>query len=54
MSTHADRIAEQRRAKLDEIKAQVKAGSLTIRQMTAKERKSFPPVPPKERKERGR
>jgi hypothetical protein len=54
MSTHADRAAEQRRLKLDEIKAQVKAGSLTIRQMTPKERKSFPPVPPKERKERGR
>jgi hypothetical protein len=49
MSTHSERAAEQRRLKLDEIKAQVKAGSLTIRQMTAKERKSFPPQPPKER-----
>ena len=43
MSTHADRLAEQRKVKLDEIKQQVKAGSLKIRQMTAKERESFPP-----------
>jgi hypothetical protein len=50
MSTHADRIAEQRKIKLDEIKQQVKAGSLKIRQMTAKERESFPPVPRKERR----
>jgi hypothetical protein len=50
MSTHADRTAEQRRVKLDEIKQQVKAGSLKIRQMTAKERESFPPVPRKERR----
>ncbi|MGA2757862.1 MAG: hypothetical protein ABSF58_10965 [Solirubrobacteraceae bacterium] len=54
MSTHADRAAEARRLKLDEIKAQVKSGSLTIRQMTPKERKSFPPQPPKERGTRGR
>ncbi|MGD0386639.1 MAG: hypothetical protein ABSB73_10940 [Solirubrobacteraceae bacterium] len=54
MSTHAERAAEQRTKKLDEIKAQVKDGSLTIRQMTPKERKSFPPVEPKERKPRGR
>ncbi len=54
VSTHSERAAEQRRLKLAEIKAQVKAGSLTIRQMTAKERKSFPPLPPRERKERGR
>jgi hypothetical protein len=52
MSTHADRAAEARRVKLDEIEAQVKAGSLKIRKMTAKERESFPPVPPKERKGR--
>jgi hypothetical protein len=52
MSTHADRAAEARRVKLDEIEAQVKAGSLTIRKMTAKERKSFPPVPANERKGR--
>jgi hypothetical protein len=55
MSTHAERAAEQRRVRLAEIKAQVKAGSLTIRQMTAKERKSFPPPAPKEeRPPRGR
>lgn len=54
MSTHADRAAEQRRVRLKEIKAQVKDGSLTIRQMTPEERESFPPLPPKERKGRGR
>jgi hypothetical protein len=50
MSTHADRIAEQRKVKLDEIKQQVKTGSLKIRQMTAKERENNPPVPRKERR----
>jgi hypothetical protein len=48
MSTQSDRAAEQRRIKLAEIRAQVKAGSLTIRPMTAKERKLFPKQPPKE------
>jgi hypothetical protein len=52
MSTQSDRVAEQRRAKLDEIQQQVKAGSLTIRQMTPEERESNPPVPPKERRRR--
>jgi hypothetical protein len=54
MSTQSERAAEQRRVKLDAIEKQVEDGSLKIRQMTAKERKNFPPVPPKERKERGR
>ena len=33
--------------KLKDVQRQVKEGSLTIRQMTAKERKRFPPQPPR-------
>jgi hypothetical protein len=40
--THADRAAEQRRAKLEQIQRQVKDGSLKIRKMTAAERKRYP------------
>jgi hypothetical protein len=45
MLTQADRAAERRRAKLEEIRQQVKDGSLTIRKMTAEERKRYPPKP---------
>jgi hypothetical protein len=45
--TQADRAAERRREKLAEIQRQVKEGSLTIRKMTARERKRFPPRPSK-------
>jgi len=45
MPTQADRAAEQRRAKLEQIRKQVKDGSLTIRKMTADERRRFPPKP---------
>jgi hypothetical protein len=41
--TQAERVAEKRRAKLEEIRRQVKEGSLKIRKMTAQERKRFPP-----------
>jgi hypothetical protein len=47
MITQAERAAEKRRAKLEEIERQVKEGSLTIRKLTAKERKRFPPRPVK-------
>ena len=47
MLTQADRAAERRRVRLAEIRRQVKDGSLTIRKMTAKERKRFPPRPSK-------
>jgi len=43
MLTQADRAAERRRVRLAEIRRQVKDGSLTIRKMTTKERKRFPP-----------
>jgi hypothetical protein len=45
MITQADRAAERRRVKLEEIQRQVKDGSLTIRKMTAEERKRYPPRP---------
>jgi phosphoribosylaminoimidazole-succinocarboxamide synthase len=43
MLTQADRAAEKRRVKLEEVQRQVEEGSLTIRKMTAEERKRFPP-----------
>jgi hypothetical protein len=43
MITQADRAAEKRRAKLEDVKRQLDEGSLTIRKMTAEERKRFPP-----------
>ncbi len=45
MVTQADRAAEKRRAKLEDVQRQVDEGSLTIRKMTAEERKRFPPKP---------
>lgn len=45
MLTQADRAAERRRAKLEEIQLQVKDGSLRIRKMTPKERKRYLPKP---------
>jgi hypothetical protein len=47
MLTQAERAAEKRRVKLEEMKRQVKDGSLKIRKMTAKERRRFPPRPQK-------
>jgi len=47
MLTQAHRAAERRRASLEKIERQVKDGSLTIRKMTAAERKRYPPIAPK-------
>lgn len=47
MLTQAERAAEKRRVKLEDMKRQVKDGSLKIRKMTAQERKRFPPRPSK-------
>ena len=52
MLTQADRAAERRRAKLEEIRSQVKDGSLTIRKMTPAERERYPQQP--SRPSRGR
>jgi hypothetical protein len=45
MITQAERTAEKRRVKLEEIQRQIKDGSLKIRKMTAQERRRFPPRP---------
>ena len=45
MGTQADRAAEKRQVKLDDVQRQLEEGSLTIRKMTADERKRFPPKP---------
>jgi hypothetical protein len=50
MGAQADRAAEQRRVKLEEIQRQLDTGALTIRKMTPKERKLYPPKPPKKRR----
>jgi hypothetical protein len=47
MVTQAERKAEKRLLKLEDVQRQVKEGSLTIRRMTPKERKLFPPRAPK-------
>jgi hypothetical protein len=54
MTTQADRAAKRRVEKLAEVQRQVEDGSLTIRKMTAAERKRFPQRPPKQRRTGGR
>jgi hypothetical protein len=48
--TQADRAAERRRVKLEEIQRQVKDGSLRIRKMTPEERRRYPVQPTKARR----
>lgn len=50
MASIADRAAEQRRAKLEDIQRQIESGSLKVRKMTAEERKLYPPKPAKPRR----
>jgi hypothetical protein len=50
MLTQADRAAERRRVKLEELQRQVKDGSLRIRKMTPEERWRCPAVPAKARR----
>jgi hypothetical protein len=45
MKTQAERTAEKRLVKQQELQRQLDEGSLTIRAMTAQERKRFPPRP---------
>jgi len=52
MASAAERAAERRQEKLDDIKKQVKDGTLTIRKMTADERKKNPPKPVEPRRKR--
>ncbi len=50
MATNADRAAEQRKVKLEEMERQIKQGTLKVRKMTASERKLNPPKPRPERR----
>jgi len=52
MLTQADRAAEKRRVKLEEVQRQVEDGSLKIRKMTVEERKRFPPKVAEPRRKR--
>jgi hypothetical protein len=45
MITQAERAAERRKLRLEDIQRQVKDGSLTIRKMTAEERSRYPVRP---------
>ena len=52
MSTPKERAEQKRREKLALISEQVASGDLTIRQMTAAERKKHPPRPPGPKRKR--
>jgi hypothetical protein len=43
VKTARERAEEKRQEKLDLIREQVESGALTIRQMTAEERRQYPP-----------
>jgi hypothetical protein len=45
MTSGQERAEERRRAKLAEVQAQIRSGSLVVRQMTAAERARYPPSP---------
>jgi len=45
MKTVQERQQEKRNAKLDLIRKQIEAGTLTVRKMTAAEREKYPPRP---------
>jgi hypothetical protein len=47
MLTQAERAAEKRRVRLEQMQRQLKDGTLKIRKMTAQERRRFPPRPSK-------
>jgi hypothetical protein len=46
------RAAEKRAEKLDVVRQQVESGSLVIRQMTAAERRRYPPRPTRPKRPR--
>jgi hypothetical protein len=48
--TQAERAADKRRLKLEDVQRQVKDGSLKIRKMTRDERRRYPAVPPSARR----
>ncbi|WP_372790802.1 hypothetical protein [Paraconexibacter sp.] len=46
-SPQQQRAQEARAKKLEEMRAQIAGGSLTVRQMTPEERKKYPKPPPR-------
>jgi len=54
MLTQADRAAARRSEKLEEIRSQIKNGSLTIRKMTPAERERYPQPPSRPSRGRGK
>ena len=46
VKTARERAEEKRAEKLELVREQVESGSLVIRQMTAEERRRYPPVAP--------
>ncbi len=50
MLTQAERAADKRRARLEEIQRQLKDGSLKIRKMTPEARRRYPAMPAKARR----
>jgi hypothetical protein len=47
MKTPQERAEEKRQKKLEEMQAQIRDGSLTVRKMTPAERERNPPAPPR-------
>jgi protein subunit release factor B len=45
MTSTQERAEQRRRQKLAEVQAQIRSGSLIVRQMTADERTRYPPRP---------
>ena len=54
MKTARERAEEKRAEKLEQVREQVESGSLVIRQMTAAERRRYPPVAPQPKPTRQR
>ena len=46
MKSTRERAEEKRAEKLEHVRQQIQSGSLVIRQMTAEERRRYPPVAP--------
>jgi hypothetical protein len=47
MKTARERAEEKRAEKLELVREQIESGSLVVRQMSAEERRRYPPVAPK-------
>jgi hypothetical protein len=54
MKTVHERQEEKKRAKLELMDQQIKAGTLVVRKMTAEERSKLPPPRPAKKRGRGR